>query len=123
MKALLLVFLGGGVGSAARYAIGKVLNSTQTDIPYGTLTVNILGSLCIGVFMGLSIKNSGISNNVLLLITTGFCGGFTTFSTFAYENLTLLKNGDTITFLLYVLVSLVMGLIAVFSGIGIAKLF
>jgi CrcB protein len=85
MKNLLLVFIGGGVGSSLRYILGKYLNSTQTGIPWGTFTANILGSLLIGIILGLAAKNDTLSQSQTLLIATGFCGGFTTFSTFANE--------------------------------------
>lgn len=121
MKAVLLVFLGGGAGSALRYLIGKLLNSTQNGIPYGTFAANIIGSLIIGIVLGYALKNGGFSNNLVLLIATGFCGGFTTFSAFAYENHLLLKSGDLFTFAAYTLGSLILGFSAVFIGIWITK--
>ena len=81
MKQVLVVFLGGGFGSVLRYIIGKYLNSVENGIPYGTFAANILGSLLIGVILGLAAKNSALSQNQTLLLATGFCGGFTTFST------------------------------------------
>jgi fluoride exporter len=101
MKQLLLVFIGGGFGSTLRYIIGKYMNSTETGIPWGTFTANILGSLIIGVILGLAVKNDTLSSNQTLLLATGFCGGFTTFSTFAYENHVFLKSGDFTSFALY----------------------
>ena len=82
MKAILLVFLGGGFGSSLRYLLGKYLNSDITGIPYGTFAANLLGSLLIGVILGLSAKENVLTQNQTLLLATGFCGGFTTFSTF-----------------------------------------
>ena len=121
MKQLILVFVGGGFGSVLRYLIGKYLNNADTSIPYGTLTANILGSLLIGVILGLASKNSTITDNQTLLLATGFCGGFTTFSTFAYENHLLLKSGDFITFAIYTITSFVVGFLAVFFGMYLAK--
>lgn len=121
MKKLILVFLGGGFGSALRYVIGKYLNSAQTGIPYGTLTANILGSLLIGIILGLAAKNNTLSQNHTLLLATGFCGGFTTFSSFAYENHLFLKSGDFMSFAVYTIISFVVGFLAVFAGVYLAK--
>ena len=98
MKQLLLVFLGGGFGSVLRYILGKNLNSTTTGIPWGTFAANIIGSLLIGIILGIAAKNNSLTQNQTLLLATGFCGGFTTFSTFAYENHVFLKSGDFISF-------------------------
>lgn len=117
MKQFLLVFIGGGIGSVLRYIIGKALNSSQTGIPYGTFTANILGSLLIGIILGLAAKNQALTQNHTLLLATGFCGGFTTFSTFAYENHVFLKAGDFTSFALYTIASFIIGFLAVFAGI------
>lgn len=123
MKQLLLVFLGGGIGSSLRYWIGQYLNNTKYIIPYGTFLVNFTGSLLIGLILGIAIKNSSFSNNTVLFIATGFCGGFTTFSAFAYENFTFLKSGDFATFALYTLASLVLSIAAIFLGIWLSRFF
>lgn len=121
MKNLLLVFVGGGVGSALRYLIGKWLNSPETGIPYGTFVANILGSLLIGIILGLAAKNNTLNSNQTLLLATGFCGGFTTFSTFAYENHVLLKSGDFTSFAIYTIASFIVGFLAVFFGLYLIK--
>ncbi len=122
MKQLLLVFIGGGFGSTLRYIIGKYLNNNQTSgIPWGTFTANILGSLLIGIILGLAVKNNSLSQNQTLLLATGFCGGFTTFSTFAYENHMFLKSGDFTSFALYTIGSFVLGFLAVFLGLFLVK--
>jgi len=123
MKNLLLVFVGGGFGSALRYVLGKWLNNTQNGIPYGTFAANILGSLLIGIILGIALKNNSITENHTLLLATGFCGGFTTFSTFAYENHIFLKAGDFTSFALYTIASFVIGFLAVFLGLFLAKSF
>ena len=123
MKQLLLVFIGGGFGSALRFVIGKYMNSTETGIPWGTFTVNILGSLIIGIILGLAAKNDALSSNQTLLLATGFCGGFTTFSTFAYENHVFLKSGDFTSFALYTIGSFIIAFLAVYAGLFIAKSF
>ena len=123
MKHLLLVFLGGGIGSSLRYIIGNYLNNTANGIPYGTFLANILGSLLIGIILGLAAKNDTLSQSTILFLATGFCGGFTTFSTFAYENHVLLKSGDFMTFALYTIGSFIIGFAAVFFGIWLVRLF
>lgn len=121
MKQVLLVFLGGGVGSALRYLIGKYLNNPETGIPYGTFAANIFGSLLIGIVLGLAAKNEALTENHTLLLATGFCGGFTTFSTFAYENHVFLKSGDFVSFAVYTIASFVVGFFAVFAGMYLIK--
>ena len=121
MKNFLLVFIGGGFGSGLRYLIGKYLNSSLGSFPIGTFTVNILGSLLIGLILGYAAKENSLSQNQVLLLATGFCGGFTTFSAFANENFQLLKTGEIMQFSIYTIGSIVVGLIAVFIGIYIAK--
>jgi len=123
MKQLLLVFIGGGFGSALRYIIGKYMNSTETGIPWGTFTVNILGSILIGIVLGLAAKNDALSSNQTLFLATGFSGGFTTFSAFAYENHVFLKAGDFTSFALYTIGSFVIGFLAVFLGLFLVKSF
>lgn len=123
MKQLVLVFIGGGLGSVLRYIIGKALNNTENGIPYGTFLANVLGSLLIGIILGLALKNNTLSNNQTLLLATGFCGGFTTFSTFAYENHVFLKAGDFTSFALYTIASFILGFLAVFFGMWLAKQF
>ncbi|WP_203258287.1 fluoride efflux transporter CrcB [Hyunsoonleella ulvae] len=121
MKQLLLVFLGGGLGSVLRFLVGKYFNSTENGVPYGTFAANILGSLLIGIILGLAAKNNTLSQNQTLLLATGFCGGFTTFSTFAYENHLFLKSGDFTSFAIYTIASFIIGFLAVFAGMYIVK--
>lgn len=123
MKQALLVFIGGGLGSTLRYWVGTFLNSSRTGIPYGTFAANIIGSLIIGIVLGIALKSNSISDNVVLFLATGFCGGFTTFSAFAYENHVFLKSGDFFTFALYTLGSFVLGFAAVFLGIWLVRYF
>jgi CrcB protein len=121
MKQLLLVFVGGGLGSVLRFVIGKWLNKSENGIPYGTFAANIIGSLLIGIILGLAAKNETLSQSQTLLLATGFCGGFTTFSTFAYENHVFLKSGDFTSFALYTIASFVVGFLAVFLGMYLVK--
>lgn len=123
MKPLLLVFLGGGAGSVLRYLVGTWFNSSETGIPYGTFAANIIGSLLIGIILGLAAKNNALSQTMVLLLATGFCGGFTTFSAFAYENHVFLKSGDFMSFALYTVGSFIVGFAAVFFGMWLTKIF
>jgi len=123
VKQVLLVFVGGGFGSALRFIIGKYMNSTTIGIPWGTFTANIVGSLIIGIILGFAAKNDALSSNQTLLLATGFCGGFTTFSTFAYENHMFLKSGDFSSFAIYTIGSFIVAFLAVFAGLFIAKSF
>ena len=122
MKQLLFVFIGGGFGSVLRYIIAKYLNNQDHSIPVGTFTANILGSLLIGIIIGLAARNNTLSQNQTLLLATGFCGGFTTFSTFAYENHVLFKSGDFISFALYTFASFIIAFLAVFSGMYLSRM-
>ena len=91
----LLVALGGVVGCIARYWLGGAVQQLgDHNFPTGTLAVNILGSLVIGLVMTLSIERGIVGEDLRILLTTGFCGGFTTMSTFSYETLALLRNGE-----------------------------
>lgn len=123
MKQVILVFLGGGLGSVCRYLISVFFlrQSFFTNYPLGTFFANILGCLLIGLIIGWVEKIGGIRQEWTLLLTTGFCGGFTTFSSFALENNFLLKEGNYILFFIYIILSLVLGLAAVFLGLGIMK--
>ncbi|MBT8255185.1 MAG: fluoride efflux transporter CrcB [Bacteroidia bacterium] len=121
MKSLLLVFLGGGIGSSLRFGVDRYLNPVLVGFPYGTFAVNILGSLFIGLILGWAARNNSISHNTLFLLVAGFCGGFTTFSSFAYENYLFLRDGNMGLFAVYTLASLVIGFGAVFLGIWLVK--
>lgn len=116
MKYLLLVFLGGGLGSSLRYFISSQLN-TENVLPYGTLLVNIAGSFVIGAILGHVLKNETLNQGTVLFLAAGFCGGFTTFSAFAFENFQYLREGAYAQFATYTIGSLVLGVAAVFVGI------
>ena len=116
MKSFLFVFLGGGLGSALRYLVASAMNQYSKVLPYGTFTVNILGCLLIGMILGYAQKENTLTSNQTLLLATGFCGGFTTFSAFANENLELIKNGEICNFSVYTIGSILVGVLAVFIG-------
>lgn len=117
MKEIIYVFLGGGLGSVFRYLLHLSINSYRPimNFPWSTFTINILGSLLIGVFYALSAKYN-ISGEARLFLTIGLCGGFTTFSTFSNENLFLLKEGLYFILFAYIVLSVVLGILAVLLG-------
>jgi CrcB protein len=112
-KQLLLVFIGGGLGSVLRSLASRLLPSTT--YPLGTLLVNVLGSLIIGFLYALFSRQL-IGENYRLLLAVGFCGGFTTFSTFSNENLHLLRDGHWLNFILYSVGTLFLCLLSVWLG-------
>jgi CrcB protein len=117
MKHLLLVGLGGFIGSVARFLVSKLnLSWHFFSIPMGTLTVNVLGSFIIGILVGISVKSDLISTDLRVFLMVGFCGGFTTFSSFSSENLMLMQNGQVFTVLIYTSLSILLGFLAVYLG-------
>ncbi|MBT3302888.1 MAG: fluoride efflux transporter CrcB [Bacteroidetes bacterium] len=124
VRILLFIGVGGFLGSTSRYLMHKWVHSIFTgSFPLGTMTVNIIGCFLIGIIFGLSTKGNIQSNEWKLFLTTGFCGGFTTFSAFSLENINLLKDGQLLSFFGYTGLSLVVGLGATVLGILLIKLF
>jgi len=122
IKNLLLVAVGGGVGSMARYLSQKWVSENHAHpFPWGTFLVNLAGCFLIGIVYAAAEKTTFISPQIRLLLITGFCGGFTTFSTFAFENMNLIRGNDSLYFLTYAVASVVLGIGAVFAGIAIMK--
>lgn len=120
MKELIYIFIGGGTGSMLRYCTQLILHERilPYNFPWATFSVNIVGSFLIGMFYALSARFN-LSPEIRLLLTTGLCGGFTTFSTFSNDGLTLLKGGHYIEFTVYFILSTILGVLAALAG-GIA---
>lgn len=123
IKTILLIGSGGFLGSVARYFISKLnLSMSLYSIPVGTLLVNITGSLLIGILMGISERSTVLTTESRLFLMVGLCGGFTTFSSFTMENLTLMHNGQFLPVLIYTGASLLLGFLAVFFGYAVTNL-
>ncbi len=116
------IFLGGGVGSIMRYGVQQLLHEriVAYSFPWATFAVNIAGSFLIGLFYALSARLS-LPDEVRLFLTAGLCGGFTTFSTFSNDNLAMIQRGDVALCLLYVVLSVGLGLAACFAGASVMK--
>jgi len=123
IKISLLIGLGGFIGSIARHLTVSVMTKLfPSAFPYGTFSANIIGCLVIGVFYGLSERFDWLTPPWRFFLMTGLCGGYTTFSSFAYENIALLQGREHGTFALYTLGSLSIGLLAVWGGMTLTKI-
>tara|TARA_B100001105_G_C22212006_1_gene365829 strand:- start:271 stop:648 length:378 start_codon:yes stop_codon:yes gene_type:complete len=124
IKSILLVGLGGAIGSILRYLSAMLVNKYwHNSFPLATFLINMLGCLLIGLFMAIIEKQPGISDTFRLLFVTGFCGGFTTYSAFAYENTTLMTSGQTLIAFAYIAASVLAGLLFVWLGIMLGRWF
>lgn len=124
MKIPLIIFFGGGLGSVCRYLVNRwVVDIAITRFPYGTFLVNVVGCFLIGFLIFATEKATLPSVEWRLFLVTGFCGGFTTFSSFSYENVQLLTTHQSLNFLLYTFGSIVLGFLATYLGILLARSF
>ncbi len=123
LRNILLVGLGGSAGSILRYLTSVFVQKYfQPAFPYATFTANILGCLLIGFLIGTFEKHEVPPTDLRLLLITGFCGGYTTFSAFAAENIQLLQSGNSSTAFIYIGISILFCLFAVWSGMAISRI-
>ena len=123
MKNILLIGLGGFVGSIARFLVSRLNNRVEwLSIPIGTLVVNVIGSFLIGFLIGISEKSPILTVELRMFLMVGLCGGFTTFSSFTGENLMLMRNGQFLPLFLYTGLSILLGFTAVYFGYISTKL-
>lgn len=122
---VILVGLGGLIGSVFRYLMAVFFSKyyATSFVPYGTFAVNILGSLLIGIVYGLSERFHFLTPHWRLFLATGICGGFTTFSAFVFENISMLQQSNYAGFAVYSIGSFVLSLVSVFAGLSIIKIF
>lgn len=124
LKSLLIVGTGSFIGGAMRFLLSTIMkNICGQGFPWGTLGVNLLGCFFFGIVFAVFGKNSSTDNTLYLLLTTGFCGGFTTFSTFANESVQMLLHGNTSGFVGYVATSIIAGVVLIALGNWIVKVF
>lgn len=116
MVECLFVGIGGFIGSVCRYLIGLIPLSPSNGFPVKTLVINVAGAFAIGLIAAAAAKNADISPRIVLLLKTGICGGFTTFSTFALEISDLIRGGSWAAAAAYMLLSLILGVAAVFAA-------
>ncbi|MBI1770325.1 MAG: fluoride efflux transporter CrcB [Bacteroidetes bacterium] len=119
---IVLVFAGGGAGSTVRFLLGKWVNAWHNHhFPFGTLAVNVVACLVLGFVVGIADHRQLISPSARLFWTVGFCGGFSTFSTFSAETLTLIQSGFHLSTFVYIISSLVLCLTGTFAGIYLGE--
>lgn len=122
-RTLMIIGTGGFLGSVSRYLASRyVQNTFSSAFPFGTFMVNITGCFLIGLIYGLSERSTLLNPGWKMFLTVGFCGGFTTFSTFANENLALLRDGNFFYFFIYTGLSIFLGIATTFLGVTITKL-
>jgi CrcB protein len=116
------VALGGAIGSVARFVLGSLVQrASGSGFPIGTLLINVTGSILLGFLMRYFVNGAPIAAEARLFLTAGFCGGFTTFSAFAYETVVLVDQGDWWRGSAYVILSVTLSLAGVFAGMGLAR--
>lgn len=121
-KAMLIAGAGGFLGTCGRYLIGKLAHYIFSGpFPYGTFVVNVIGCFVIGLFFGMAEKTHLISSNMNVFLITGFCGGFTTFSSFSDDMYLQMQNKNWGYFLTYLVLSIVLGIILVWLGRSLIK--
>ncbi len=123
MLHILAIALGGAAGALGRYWVSGWINSAEQRIPYGTLTCNVVGSFLMGVCFVLILEKSRLNPELRPLLMVGFLGAFTTFSTFSLETVALLQQGHVMSAAIYILLSVLLCLVALYAGLWFTRLF
>lgn len=118
----LFVGMGGFIGSVCRYLLGLLPVENSQGFPVKTLIINVTGAFVIGIVAAAAAKNTSLDPGLVLFLKVGICGGFTTFSTFAYETGIMMEKGQIGLALLYVILSAVFGVLAVFGRTDACKI-
>ena len=122
LRAILLVGIGSAGGGILRFLIGKwIHNLISTSFPLGTMIVNIAGCFIIGLVYGIFSRETSADTNMQLLLATGFCGGFTTFSSFLHENMVMLENGNLLQLAAYTILSIILGITALYLAVYLLR--
>jgi CrcB protein len=122
LKTIIYVAIGSAIGGVARFLLQQFIQRrVATTFPYGTLGVNLLGCLVIGIVVGLADKGNILSPNGRIFLAVGLCGGFTTFSSFINENHSMLQDGELLNTFIYISASVILGLILTTLGIFLIK--
>ena len=121
IKDIIIVGIGSGIGGICRYLVSLLMGQAGNGFPWGTLTVNVAGCLLIGILWGMTSRFPNLSPTLTLLLMVGFCGGFTTFSTFSKEGLSMLQANNYLMFTYYAIGSTVLGIMAVALGYYAAR--
>ncbi len=123
MKEFALVFLGGGLGSIARFSVGKALIAFQSLFPFATLVSNFLSCLVFGLVIILGVNKLDLSYSLKLLLITGFCGGFSTYSSFTFETVELFKQGQAGLAFLNIAINFILSVVGLYLGSMLARVF
>lgn len=119
----ILIALGGALGALGRYWVSGVLNNAEYRLPLGTMTVNVVGSFLMGICFVLILEKAKLSPEMRPLLMTGFMGAFTTFSTFSLETVAMIQEGHMMSALIYILLSLILCLVALYAGLALTRMF
>ena len=122
MKDIAFVFIGGGAGSLARFAVGKFYARWQPGFPYATLTANFLSCLVFGIVVMLGVQKLNLNYTLKLLLITGFCGGFSTYSAFTFETVELFKSGQSSMALINIVINFALSVGGLYIGFWLGRL-
>lgn len=122
LKTILYIAIGGAIGSVLRFLTSVLISKYWSDsFPLATFIANVIGCFLIGFLLGILTKNQLEDTNLKWFLVTGFCGGYTTFSTFGMENYNLLQNNNSLLAFGYIAASIILGLFAVWLGLSLSK--